>query len=300
MSEAAHAGASDLADAALTGGAPDALRVRGLETALLAPSRFSRVGDEMTAAVQAASCNPDAFGDGSPFASVTGNATNAAGIEWDAWHDSAPPQLSAASLKRRRADTNASQESAMLAALSMPAVAALLAADDAGALLCVDDRADTAAAHKRARLDDGDSRIADLLRHACGDSSALRASVARGGASSSPSSAAAGAGCDSRGIPIAGAHTERAVAVGRPRHNREADAERRALALAKTLHLHHEKFRESWDKRAGGSMTTQNLEFFAAAYDRVAATGMRDIANACFEESQLLPFEAQLKDGDGS
>jgi hypothetical protein len=32
----------------------------------------------------------------------------------------------------------------------------------------------------------------------------------------------------------------------------------------------------------------------------VTAGGARDIAAACFEESQLLPFEAQLKEGEGT
>lgn len=82
------------------------VRLYGMESALLAPSRFFRVGDEAGPALTAGLAAPGggiasaaaggtgaAFGDERPFASVTGNAgslVKLARLDWDAFVDGAP------------------------------------------------------------------------------------------------------------------------------------------------------------------------------------------------------------------
>jgi hypothetical protein len=307
------------------------LAVRGLESALLAPSRFSRVGDEMSAAVQQASaCQKEgaaaaAFGDALPVASVTGTSACLARIAdagWDAFLDADTMRPAG---KRRRPTEAALQQrdglEAMLAVLGSDAVRGVIgeSCTDPDLLRDVMNAASLRPSAKRQRrggqLEDVGHAAVSLFS-ACADAcswlgdSREAESIATGGVARS------GLHRDAAGIPIAGAHTSRSAVHGAPASkfaggdavldmaallHKSAPSSGIAAAVARGLARQDEKFREMW-AREGDSDDEQLPPVFQGSRSSFPGGSVIDthFASACFEEATLQPFEAQLRAEEGT
>jgi len=326
-SEAAHGAAAtssgSLQRAALAG---EPRLLAGLRTCYLAPSRFTRVGDEVLPALQAA-CAPVQW------------------VEegWDAFHDPVPPAMHR--LGEGPGDTTA----AVLAAAG-PATAALvrsllpdLAAELDGGMDGEEEATDGGgqAPAKRPRLARG---ATDPLALHCGANRVVLAGHSSSSTSCRPPPplhgprAWGGLPRDADGIPIAGAHTragaaQAAVCALNGTHARLPPGRARVLAeralfstedaarggrgrppdaslpraapsvalAARGIAGNEERFRELWARQDDDS--DEDVPRFLELQEAVAAGAyfpQQAVAAACFEEAQFLPFVGQLRAEEGT
>jgi hypothetical protein len=325
--------ASDPTVAMAVGGAAQReIGLSGVTTALLAPSKFNRVGDEMTAAIIGGGSNSlhrrSVFGDSKPFAAVTGSAADKdilADDRWDAFVDGQGPiPLLSGDKRKRAAVASASAASdALRAKLNMavdgggvsendPLFAELTGGGGGGG-----DKLALSGDRKRRKLTTVEpleavaSGVSEVFEKGAAEEARLKELVARKASAAAAAGAAAAAVAgptfrraarDSRGIIIKGAHTAHpaphgiqiADLVSLPSHPVEA-SEGEQKILADSINFNHDKFREMWSKADDSDDEDMVSRASKLATSKRSLIGPQSLAALAFEESQLQYFESAMK-----
>lgn len=304
VSRANHAGGdSGQIEDSLTSLAVDAIGNRkislgGVTTALLAPSRFNRVGDEMTAAVMSAADthNRTVFGDNKPFSAVTGSAECidiVADDRWDAFIDRhGPPPRSGEKRKKPAKDP-----------LSDFAPFARANADDPLFDELRNAINQEQATKRRKLVVEPLKRIADSVSEVIEAGTSAGAHLQEGAAECSINSALTQARRDPSGIFVKGAHTAHNRGNGRsdlvsvPVSTETSAGIHRVLADSITFN--HDKFRELWQKGEDSDDDDMVLGTVKIATSKRSLPNSQNVAALAFENSTLQAFELGLKKDEG-